>query len=120
MEDYSGEEDAVLINAVTEKESVKKCTNADTIDLTKTKDDESYDSGNVNSDSVCSIFSDSSSHSAGRIKPRKYSKGKINENRFAKVVPENVDVIPWDINGDKIYHVKCKEKDCISHYQDGR
>ena len=115
---YSGEEDAVLNNAATQKTS-KKCTEPDMIDLTKTKEDESYESGNVNSDSVSSIFSDSSSHSAGRIKPHKYSKGKINENHFAKVAPESVDAIPWDINGNKIYRVKCKEKDYISHYQDG-
>ena len=119
QDDYSGEDDAVHNNAATQKTS-KKCTEPDMIDLTKKKEDESYESGNVNSDSVSSIFSDSYSHSAGRIKPRKYSKGKINENRFAKVAPESVDAIPWDINGNKIYRLKCKEKDYISHYQDGR
>ena len=85
----------------------------------QTRLQDSYDSANVNSDSVSSIFSDSST-SIGRFKPKKYAKGKIDADRFSGITPKEVDSIPWDIDGDHIYHVKCTEEDYIEQYQDGR
>ena len=80
----------------------------DTVDLTQSHQDETCDSGNINSDSLSSFMSDSSMPSKTHVRPQKYAKGKINEMKLQTIIPEQVDLIPWDIDGDKVYHVKKK------------
>ena len=112
MEDYnSGDEDAVLYYAANNKQTPIATSSDDTVDLTQSHQDETCDSGNINSDSLSSLMSDSSTPSKTRICPQKYAKGKINEMKFQTIIPQQVDLIPWDIDGDKVYHVKCDGKD---------
>ena len=85
---------------------------------------DSETTSNVNSDSNSTSFLSDSSvhslHSISRKKPRKYEKVKLNEALMANSPVKIVDEIPWDINGNVIYKVKCKESDYIDTYQDGR
>ena len=117
---YSGDEDAVLYYVANNKQTPIPTLTDDTVDLTQSHQDETCDSGNINSDSLSSLMSDSSTPSKTHVHPRKYTKGKINEMKFQTIIPEQVDLIPWDIDGDKVYHVKCEEKDYIEKYADGR
>ena len=114
MEDYySGEEDAVLYHAANNKPTPIASSTNDTVDLTKNQPEETYDSGNINSDSLLSFVSDSSTPLKTDVRPQKYAKGKINESKFQHIIPEQVDLIPWGIDRDKVHHVKCQEKDYI-------
>ena len=117
---YSGDEDAVLYYAAKKKQTPIAFSTDDTVDLTKSHQDETCDSGNINSDSLSSLMSDSSVPSKTCICPQKYAKGNINEIKFQTIIPEQVDLIPWDIDGDKVYDVKCEEKDYIEQYADGQ
>ena len=116
---YSGDEDAVLYYAAKNKQTPIATSTDDTVDLTKSHQDETCDSGNINSDSLSSFMSDSPTPSKTHVRPQKYAKGKINEMKFQTIIPEQVDLIPWDIDGDKVYYVKCEEKDYIEQYVDG-
>ena len=121
MEDYySGDQDAVLYYAANNKQTPIPTLTDDTVDLTQTYQDETCDNVNINSDSLSSLMSDSSTPSEIRVRPQKYAKGKINQMKFQTIIPEQVNLIPWDIDGDKVYHVKCEEKDYIEKYADGR
>ena len=117
---YNGDEDALLYYAANNKQTPIATSTDDTVDLTQSHQDETCDSGNINSDSLSSLMSDSSTPSKTRICPQKYAKGKINEMKFQTIIPQQVDLIPWDIDGDKVYHVKCEEKDYIEKYADGQ
>ena len=75
---------------------------------------------NVNSDSnSTSFFSDSSSHSVSHTKPWKFEKVKLNLAIMDKAPVKIVEEIPWNINGNIIYKIKCTEKNYIDKYQDG-
>ena len=120
MEDYySGDEDAVLYYVANNKQTQIPTLTDDTIDLTQTHQDKTCDSGNINSDSLSSLMSNSSTPSKTCTHPWNYAKGKINEMKFQTIISEQVDLIPWDINGDKVYHLKCEEKDYIEKYAYG-
>ena len=68
MEDYySGDEDAVLYYAANNKQTQIATLTDDTVDLTQTHQDETCDSGNINSDSLSSLMSDSSTPSKTHI-----------------------------------------------------
>ena len=68
MEDYySGDEDAVLYYAANNKQTQIATSTDDTVDLTQTHQDETCDSGNINSDSLSSLMSDSSTPSKTHI-----------------------------------------------------
>ena len=84
---YSGDEDAVLYYAANNKQTQIATSTDDTVDLTQTHQDKTYDSGNINSDSLSSLMSDSSTPSKTCIQPQKYAKGKINEMKFQTIVP---------------------------------
>ena len=116
---YSGDEDAVLYYAAKNEQTPIATSTDDTVDLTKSHQNKTCDSGNINSDSLSSLMSDSSTPLKTCVHPQKYAKGRINEMKFQTIIPEQVDLIPWDIDGDKVYHVKCEEKDYIEQYADG-
>ena len=66
-----------------------------------------------------SIFTDSSS-STSRKRPKKYEKVKLDERRMQNAPHDFVDQIPWGIDGDHIYTIKCSEDEWIKKYEDGR
>ena len=49
----------------------------------------------------------------------KYQKVKLDEGRMACAPVDVVDKIPWDVDGDHIYKIKCTEEEWISKYEDG-
>jgi len=55
-----------------------------------------------------------------REKPGKYRKDTINEHLMAKIEPKLVDEVPWDIDGNCKYIVKCSSQDWIKRTKDGR
>ena len=135
VEEYSGNEDAVLNNSSgPESESDIAGTKKSEDSQTGLVDEEALPSSqesrifssqdsSFNSDSMSSVFSDSSAGSMSRIsrtKPKKHFKNNLNEERMAKVEVEAVDEVPWDINGDKIYELRATEKDYKEKYRDGR
>ena len=77
-----------------------------------------YDSEPLSSDNT-SFLSDSSL-STSRWKPRKFEKVKNGEERRKRVPVKIVDEVPWDINGDCVYKIKCTEENWIRMYKDGR
>ena len=101
--------------------------NKSTVDFTHSSHDEkiggSGSNSNVNSDSnstsMSSFFSDSSSHSVSCTKPQRFKKVKLNPAIMDKMPVKNVEEIPWNINGNVIYKIKCTEKNYIDKYQDG-
>ena len=64
---YSGDEDAVLYYATNNKQTPIPTLTDDTVDLTQSHQDETCDSGNINSDSLSSLMSNSSTPSKTRI-----------------------------------------------------
>ena len=76
-----------------------------------------YDSEPLSSDNT-SFLSDSSS-STSHQKPCKFEKVKIDEERMKRVPVKIVDEVPWDINGDCVYKIKCTEENWIQKYEDG-
>ena len=143
-DDMSKEEDVVLDSADTHKTMATSYThihtlsplsvkneNPDesTVDLTLSSHDEhqqleSESTSNVNSNSnSASFFSDYSVQSSAQPilhkKPRKFEKVKLNEAIMAKAPVRIIDEIPWDINGNIIYKIKCTEKTYYDKYEDG-
>ena len=55
-----------------------------------------------------------------RPKRRKWAKIKINHEKCMKMVPEIVDAIPWDVDGDRRFQIFCEEDEYIDKYRDGR
>ena len=53
-------------------------------------------------------------------KRRKWAKIKINHEKCMKMVPEIVDAIPWDVDGDRRFQIFCEEDEYINKYRDGR
>ena len=72
-----------------------------------------------NSDSISSVFSDSSAASATRSKQTKYKRKAINPARMVACPVETVDVLPWDINGDHVYELPATEANYIDKTKDG-
>ena len=111
-ETYSGNEVAVLNNSQLsgsdiEIEDTPQITSRITV-------------SDVNSDSMSSsVFSDSSSTSTCCVRPRKYSKNKIDQERMARCEVENVTTMPWDVNGDHVYEVAVTQNNYIDKYRDG-
>ena len=117
-ENYSGVEDAVLNNSQISESDIE-LDNTSRMSSPITVPDGNSD--NVNSDSMSSTFlSDSSSTSTYRIKPRKYSKTKLDPQRMERCKVEEVTTIPWDINGDHIYELDATETNYWDKYRDGR
>ena len=77
-----------------------------------------YDSEPINSDTA-SCISDSSL-STNRQKPKKFGKVQLDEGYMSCAPVDIVEEIPWGIDGDHIYKIKCSEDDWISKYEDGR
>ena len=128
-EEYSGFEDAVLNNSsAPETYDGLACTPNNSINdhealptnLPSSQEDVNCDGENLNSDSMSSVFSDSSATSTSRVKPRKHEKNSLDEERMSKVTVEHVESIPWDINGDKIYELPATEENYMKKYADGR
>ena len=118
-EHYSGAEDAVLNQASGSDSEVDMRSPRKVVDNTS-HISSPITVSDATSDSMSSVFSDSSSASMSRNKPRKYSKNKIDRERMARCVVESVEKIPWDINGDHVYEVPATEDNYIQKYQDGR
>ena len=55
-----------------------------------------------------------------RPKRRKWAKIQSNHDKCMKMVPEMVDAIPWDVDGDHIFQIFCEEDEYIDKYRDGR
>ena len=53
-------------------------------------------------------------------KKRKCKKNKPNMHSFENVPIQKVDAIPWEIDGNSIYQLKCKEDEFIDKQRDGR
>ena len=120
-ENYSGEEDAVLDNSSAPETSDFNPNEEDSeipgSDLVSPQEDITSSNKANNSDA---FFSDSSTQSTSRIKPRKHTKNKMDEERMGKLEVEKVDAIPWDIDGDHIYQLTATEENYITKYKDGR
>ena len=133
-DNFSGEEDAVLNNPnssetstplmpnnnlcpPTPKTSVSDDGNKSTVNLTHSSHDEQIEESGSNSNiysdsnstSVSSFFSDSSSHSVSHTKPWKFEKVKLNQAIMDKAPVKIVDEIPWNINSNVVYKIKCTE-----------
>ena len=90
-----------------------------TCNTTPSDDHLTYDSEPINSDTASHI-SDLSS-STNRQKPKKFEKVKLlDEARMAHAPVDMVEEIPWGIDGDHIYKIKCSKDEWISKYEDGR
>ena len=120
-ENYSGCEDAVLNNSSAPETSDCNQNEEESeqagSDLVSPQEDTTASNKANNSDS---FFSDSSTQSTSRVKPRKHTKNKMDEERMGKLKVQQVDTIPWDIDGDNIYQVPATEEDYIRKYKDGR
>ena len=55
-----------------------------------------------------------------RKRPPKYAKKKLTLGVFCDVAPKQVDEIPWEINGNVIYKMKCTEDTLVRDTTDGR
>ena len=55
-----------------------------------------------------------------RCKRVKGSKGKLNFNLFEHMVPESVDKMPWDVNGNSIYLIPTTDEYWHDKQLDGR
>ena len=89
-----------------------------TCNTTPSDDHSTYDSKPINSDTASHI-SDLSS-STNRQKPKKFGKVKLDEGHMSCAPVDIVEEIPWGIDGDHIYKIKCSEDDWISKYEEGR
>ena len=78
-----------------------------TCNTTPSDDHLTNDSEPINSDTASHI-SDSSS-STNFQKPKKFGKVKLDEARMAHAQVDIIEEIPWGIDGDHIYKIKCSE-----------
>ena len=62
----------------------------------------------------------STSTSSHTEKKRKHKKNKLNMHSFENVPIQKVDAIPWEIDGNCIYQLKCNEDEFIDKQRDGR
>ena len=71
-------------------------------------------------------MSDSSSHlsdsssSTNQQKPKKFEKVKLDEAQMAHAPVHIVEEIPWVVDGDNIYKIKCSKNEWLEKYKDGR
>ena len=132
-EHYSGTEDAVLDNLSDDPETQfpsPNPSNSWTFPSPQIENESGQDLSsdttrissplNFSDDSISSVFSDSSTASTPRLKPEKYKKNKINEERMARCPVEQVDEIPWDIDGDHVYELPATQNNYMQKYVDGR
>ena len=52
-------------------------------------------------------------------KPHKYSKDPMNNHLMARIVGKLVDEVPWDIDGNCKYLVKCCSENWLEKTKDG-
>ena len=116
-ENYSGNEDGVLDNSSqSDKEYLEQSSNrkrqghTSNVSSPITVSDDSLSS---------SLFSDSSTTSTTQ-KPRKYQKTRIDHHRMSECEVENVDSLPWEIDGDHVYELPATRSNFIDKYRDGR
>ena len=62
----------------------------------------------------------SASTSLHTKKKRKHKKNKLNMHSFKNIPIQKVDVIPWEIDGNSIYQLKCNEDEFVDKHRDGR
>ena len=98
--------------------NVPHISSPSTCNKTPSDDHSTYDSEPINSDTAFRI-SDSSS-STNHQKPKKFEKVKLDEACMVRAPVDMVEEIPWGIDGDHIYKIKCSEDEWISKYEDGR
>ena len=53
-------------------------------------------------------------------RPPKYAKKKLTPGLFRDMTPKQVHEIPWEINGNVIYKMKCSENNLVRDTTDGR
>ena len=53
-------------------------------------------------------------------RPPKYAKKKLMPGLFRDITPKQVHEIPWEINGNVIYKMKCSENNLVRDTTDGR
>ena len=132
-EHYSGTQDAVLDNLSDDPETQlpsPNLSNSRTFPSPQIENESGQDVSsdttcissplNFSDDSISSVFSDSSAASTPRLKPEKYKKNKINEEHMARCPVEQVDEIPWDIDGDHVYELPATQNNYMQKYVDGR
>ena len=107
----------------------------DMIDLTNDRSNTNTNNvrpviSNVNNDSDVEIVNDPADMEEGipipsnyicekRPKKQKYKKQYINYVKFAQMDLVRVDKIPWDVDGDQKYTIKCEEDEYIDKSKDG-
>ena len=62
----------------------------------------------------------SASTSSHTKKKRKHKKNKLNMYSFENIPIQKVDAIPWEIDGNSIYQLKCNEDEFIDEHRDRR
>ena len=62
----------------------------------------------------------SASTSSHTKKKRKHKKNKLNMHSLENILIQKVDAIPWKIDGNSIYQLKCNEHEFIDNQRDGR
>ena len=107
----SDSENEVFLN-LTHLSSLSTCN------TTPSDDHLTYDSEPINSDTASHISD--LSLSTNRQKPKKFEKVKLDEACMACAPVDMVEEIPWGIDGDHIYKIKCSEDEWLSKYEDGR
>lgn len=55
----------------------------------------------------------------GSVKKKKHCKNRLDTSLFFNLPEELVDRLPWDVTGNHIYKVKCKEDDWYNRQLDG-
>ena len=98
--------------------NVPHISSPSTCNTTPSDDHSTYDSEPINSDTA-SCISDSSL-STNRQKPKKFGKVKLDEGCMACAPVDIIEEIPWGIDGDHIYKIKCSKDEWISKYEDRR
>ena len=118
----SSSQNEVCFDLTPPTNSEKQKTTEVLIDLTNSSSSNADNNATHNSEVVnsnSSSFMSDSSSSTSRQKPRKYKKVIIDERRMSRAPVKYVEEIPWDINGDRVYKVKCTEENWIDTYEDG-
>ena len=59
-------------------------------------------------------------HQHLHIQRRKENIKKLNMHSFENVPIQKVDAIPWEIDGNSIYQLKCNEDEFIDKHSNGR
>ena len=102
----------------------------DCIDLTSVTSEQSERNTNSQNTSVTSHHTHNPNENVptnklpplriARKRPPKYAKKKITLGIFCDISPKVVEEIPWEINGNVIYKMKCSEHNFVRDTTDGR